>query len=144
MLQISCDLGGFPILQVKTGEGDLGEGRDLLVQLHRLQRVLVKENKNYNRKSIIHILAESQTLDQNQQSLLKYFLDSGSFQRINLFQRDEDFKLPIVLAIENGNIEFIKIICKSEASLKMKWQDFFDLKSISLAKAVDKLFRPIR
>ena len=52
-------------------------------------------------------------------------------------------KLPLVLAIENGNIEFIQAVCTSEASFKIKWQDFFDLKTPHLAIALDKFFRPI-
>ena len=36
LLQISCELGGFPILTVKTAEGDLGESRDSLISLNRL------------------------------------------------------------------------------------------------------------
>ena len=65
LLKLSCELGGFPIIKVKTGEGDLGESRDSLIQLNRLQRILTKENRDYYRKSIIHILAESHTLDSN-------------------------------------------------------------------------------
>ena len=36
LLQVSCELGGFPILTVKTAEGDLGESRDSLISLNRL------------------------------------------------------------------------------------------------------------
>ena len=89
-------------------------------------------------------MAESHTLDKSMESLLNYFLESGSLQKSNLRQRDCDFKLPLVCAIESGNIEFIKIVCKSEASLEIKWQNFFDLKYLPLVKALDKFFRPIK
>ena len=107
LLKLSCELGGFPILKVKTDVDDLGDDAKTLNQLSRLQRVLIKENKHYYRKSILHLLAEGHTLDEDQLSLLKGFLESGSLQKINLRQRDGNMKLPLVLAIENGNIEFI-------------------------------------
>ena len=63
LLKLSCELGGFPILKVKTEVEDLGEDKNTLIQLSRLQRVLVKENTHYYRKSILHLLAEGQSLD---------------------------------------------------------------------------------
>ena len=65
LLKLSCELGGFPILNAKFGLDDFGEDKESLVSLSRLQRVLIMENRYYYKKNILHILAEGSALDKN-------------------------------------------------------------------------------
>lgn len=85
---------------------------------------------NY-RAGVLHLLAAKSELDEAEKQMLGIFLEIGSLQRANLFQKDHEGREPLAIAIESKNVDFIKIIAGSTASLEHhNWFQFFNIGSL--------------
>lgn len=59
---------------------------------------------------MLHLLASKDRLDEDEKETLTKFLAPGSFQRVNLWQKDYLKKQPLVVAVEAQNLDFIQIV----------------------------------
>ena len=49
---------------------------------------------------------------------------------------------PLAVAIESQNLDFVKIVALSDASLDMDWNRFFDMTSYEFNQILVSLFTP--
>ena len=77
--------------------------------------------------------------DQDKATLMGY-LSQGSFQRLNLRQKNFEGKTPFVLAIESRNLAFLEAVASHESSLDMAWGRFVEIESTEVGQVLINTF----
>ena len=93
---------------------------------------------------MLHLLAKKKFLTPLEQSLLIKLLAPESLQRINLWQIDYLRRSPLAVAVQSQNLDFIRLVAESDASLDRGWNEFFDMSSYDFNQILVDQFTPLK